>query len=125
AIDDAAVDEDTENSRGWVRVLAITRSAHVAHEAGAAAFAAGHHAAARDLFLLALSHAHTDTHPKALALRPARAASLSAAGLCLALMGRETDAAAALHAALAKDPDDVVSLALLDAIVDRLDAALT
>lgn len=64
-------------------------------------------------------------HQKALALRPARAASLAATGLCLALLGREADAAAALHFALAKDPDDVVSLALLEAIVDRLDDALT
>lgn len=43
----------------------------------------------------------------------------------MALLARERDAADVLHAALAKDPDDVVALALLDAIVDRLDAALT
>ncbi|CAH2234431.1 jg6108 [Pararge aegeria aegeria] len=64
-------------------------------------------------------------HERALALRPAKAGSLAARGLCLALLGRETEAADALHAALARDPDHVVALALLDAIVDRLDAALT
>lgn len=64
-------------------------------------------------------------HGRALALRPARPATLCAMGLCHALLGRERDAAALLHAALAHDPDDVVALALLDAIVDRLDAQLT
>ncbi|XP_049870885.1 cell division cycle protein 16 homolog [Pectinophora gossypiella] len=64
-------------------------------------------------------------HERALALRPGRASTYAAMGLCLALLGRETEAADALHSALAKDPDDVVSLALLDAIVDRLDSALT
>ena len=64
-------------------------------------------------------------HERALALRPARSATLAAIGLCRALLGQERDAAEVLHAALAKDPDDVVALALLDAIVDRLDSELT
>ncbi|CAG4933828.1 unnamed protein product [Parnassius apollo] len=64
-------------------------------------------------------------HERALALRPARAASLTARGLCLALLGRARAAADALHAALARDPDDAVALALLDAVVDRLDSAFT
>lgn len=64
-------------------------------------------------------------HRRALALRPARPSTLTALGLCLALLGREREAADVLHTALAKDPDDVVALALLDSIVDRLDAALT
>ncbi|XP_072929363.1 cell division cycle protein 16 homolog [Epargyreus clarus] len=139
---------------GWERIARVVQCPHVAHEAGAAAFAAGDAAAARALWLRALDAAGPPDdlavcwaatldalghaaralgrpaealrwHERALALRPARAASLAARGLCLALLGREPEAADALHAALARDPDDVVALALLDAIVDRLDAALT
>ncbi|XP_045449323.1 cell division cycle protein 16 homolog [Melitaea cinxia] len=146
--------EAGEAGEGWERIARSVSSAHVAHEAGAAAFAAGRPAAARALWLRALAAAgpadqlspcwaatldalgHASRalgrpgealrwHARALALRPARAASLAASGLCLALLGRERDAADALHAALARNPDDVVALALLDAIVDRLDAALT
>ncbi|XP_039750884.1 cell division cycle protein 16 homolog [Pararge aegeria] len=147
-------DADAENKGGWERIARGVRSAHVAHEAGAAAFAHGQHEAARALWLRALQAAgpperlapcwaatldalgHASRalgnpaealrwHERALALRPAKAGSLAARGLCLALLGRETEAADALHAALARDPDHVVALALLDAIVDRLDAALT
>ncbi|CAH2040199.1 unnamed protein product, partial [Iphiclides podalirius] len=64
-------------------------------------------------------------HELALALRPAHAPSLAARGLCLALLGRARNAADALHAALARSPDDVVALALLDAVVDRLASAHT
>lgn len=140
----------------WVRVVSLARDPHVAHEAGAAAFADGDLFAARSLWLHALDAAtppdqqevsprwaatldalgHVSRamgrpadalrwHRRALALRPSRGATLAALGLCLALLGRERDAADVLHAALAKDPDDVVALALLDNIVDRLDAALT
>ncbi|XP_026727220.1 cell division cycle protein 16 homolog [Trichoplusia ni] len=150
------VEEGSLGARAqWSRVLGVVRSAHVAHEAGAAAFADGDWRAARALWLHALDIAapdHADTNPcwaatldalghvsrvlgrarealqwheRALALRPARAATLAAVGLCLALLGQERRAADVLHAALARDPDDVVAHALLDAIVDRLDAALT
>ncbi|CAH2085815.1 unnamed protein product [Euphydryas editha] len=146
--------EEGSGAGGWERIARGVTSAHVAHEAGAAAFAAGRPEAARALWLRALAAAgpadqlspcwaatldalgHASRalgrpdealrwHARALALRPARAGSLAARGLCLALLGRERDAADALHAALARDPDHVVALALLDAIVDRLDAALT
>ncbi|XP_052739862.1 cell division cycle protein 16 homolog isoform X2 [Bicyclus anynana] len=145
---------DEPGAGGWERLARAVRSAHVAHEAGAAAYAHGQHEAARALWLRALAAAGPPErlapcwaatldalghaaralgrpaealrwHERALALRPARAGSLAARGLCLALLGREAEAADALHAALARDPDHVVALALLDAIVDRLDAALT
>ncbi|XP_063367392.1 cell division cycle protein 16 homolog [Cydia amplana] len=145
---------ETGEEEGWDTIARIVKEPHVAHEAGAAAFAAGQPRAAKELWLAALQAAPESSnlhprwaatldalghscrklgqlgealawHERALALRPARAATSAARGLCLALLGRERDAADALHAALAKDPDDVVSLALLDAIVDRLDAALT
>ncbi|KAM3966973.1 LOW QUALITY PROTEIN: cell division cycle protein 16 [Aphomia sociella] len=61
-------------------------------------------------------------HARALALRPGRARSLAARGLCLALLRRERDAARALHHALARDPDDVVAHALLDAVIERMHA---
>ncbi|PZC74056.1 hypothetical protein B5X24_HaOG208425 [Helicoverpa armigera] len=140
----------------WHRVVTLARDPHVAHEAGAAAFADGDYRSAHALWLAALDAAtppgreevparwagtldalgHAcralgrpgealQWHGRALALRPARPSSLTASGLCLALLGRERAAADVLHAALARDPDDVVALALLDAIVDRLDAALT
>ncbi|GBP65636.1 Cell division cycle protein 16 homolog [Eumeta japonica] len=64
-------------------------------------------------------------HEKALSCRPGRASTYTAIGLCLALLGRSTAAADALHTALAKDPDDAVALGLLDAIVAKLDAAVT
>ncbi|XP_059054574.1 cell division cycle protein 16 homolog [Achroia grisella] len=60
-------------------------------------------------------------HERALALRPTRARSHAARGLCLALLRREREAARALHHALALDADDVVAHALLDAVIDRLD----
>ncbi|XP_064072461.1 cell division cycle protein 16 homolog [Vanessa tameamea] len=150
-----ACDGDADaDSRGWERIARGVASPHVAHEAGVAAFAANRPDAARALWLRALAAAgpaerlgpcwaatmdalgHASRalgrpaealrwHARALALRPARASSLAARGLCLALLGREAEAADALHAALARDPDHVVALALLDAIVDRLDAALT
>ncbi|XP_075976350.1 cell division cycle protein 16 [Anticarsia gemmatalis] len=155
---DAKIVEESESGDKamWSRVVGVVRDPHVAHEAGAAAFADGDLRSARDLWLLALHAAKgpgddevpvrwaatldalghvyralgqpaeaARWHSRALALRPGRAATLAALGLCLALQGRERDAADVLHAALAKDPDDVVALALLDAIVDRLDAALT
>ncbi|CAK1543833.1 unnamed protein product [Leptosia nina] len=147
-------DSDIENLGRWERVTKAVGSAHIAHEAGAAAYAAGDYEAARTLWLRALHSAghmkeqnpmwaatldglgHVSRvlgrptealrwHERALALRPARSASLAAKGLCLALLGRETEAADALHSALARDPDNVVAIALLDAIIDRLDAALT
>ncbi|XP_034828682.1 cell division cycle protein 16 homolog [Maniola hyperantus] len=150
----AGDDADIENKGGWERIARGVQSAHVAHEAGAAAYAHQQYEAAKDLWLKALQAAgppdqlapcwaatldalgHASRalaqpaealrwHERALALRPARAGSLAARGLCLALLGRESEAADALHAALARDPDHVVALALLDAIVDRLDAALT
>ncbi|XP_041968467.1 cell division cycle protein 16 homolog [Aricia agestis] len=140
---------------GWERLAARVRSAHVAHEAGAAAFAAGDPRAAHALWrralalaappgqqlescwaatLDALGHASRALgraaealrwHEQALALRPARAASLAAAGLCLALLGREARAADCLHAALARDPDHAVAAHLLDAVMDRVDSALS
>ncbi|KAJ2947255.1 hypothetical protein O0L34_g16964 [Tuta absoluta] len=145
---------DDENKSGWERIAAIVKEPSVAHEAGCCALAAGMPAAATRLLLKALDAqggkdqvnarwaptldalGHScrrlghpqdalEWHERALALRPGRASTYAAMGLCLALLGRETEAADALHSALAKDPDDVVSLALLDAIVDRLDAALT
>ncbi|CAH0723965.1 unnamed protein product, partial [Brenthis ino] len=151
-VPEAEAEAEAEGACGWERL--DTTCAEVAHEAGAAALAAGHAAAAHALWrralaaagppdqlkpcwaatLDALGHASRALgrprealawHERALALRPARASSLAARGLCLALLGRETEAADALHAALARDPDHVVALALLDAIVDRLDAALT
>ncbi|XP_026330294.1 cell division cycle protein 16 homolog [Hyposmocoma kahamanoa] len=148
-------EEGDENVSGWDRVAQCATEPHVAHEAGCAAFAAGDTAAACRLWLRALDTARKGNdevsarwaptldalghacrqlgqpaealqwHERALALRPGRASTYAAMGLCLALLGRETDAADVLHTALAKDPDDVVSLALLDAIVDRLDSALT
>ncbi|XP_045767268.1 cell division cycle protein 16 homolog isoform X2 [Maniola jurtina] len=150
----AGDDADIENKGGWERIARSVKSAHVAHEAGAAAYAHQQYEAAKELWLKALRAAgppdqlapcwaatldalgHASRalgqpaealrwHERALALRPARAGSLAARGLCLALLGRESEAADALHAALARDPDHVVALALLDAIVDRLDAALT
>ncbi|XP_050349089.1 cell division cycle protein 16 homolog isoform X2 [Nymphalis io] len=146
--------EADADAAGWERIARVVSSPHVAHEAGVAAFAANRPDAARALWLRALAAAGPADqlspcwaatmdalghacralgrpgealrwHARALALRPARASSLAARGLCLALLGREPDAADALHAALARDPDHVVALALLDAIVDRLDAALT
>ncbi|XP_013192931.1 cell division cycle protein 16 homolog [Amyelois transitella] len=147
---------EAEGSKGrWERVLALVHEPHVAHEAGAAAFAAGDFRAARALLLRALDIARGNKdlddldarwaptldalghaaralgragealswHSRALALRPARAASLAAAALCLALLGRPADAARSAHAALARDPDDVVAHTLLDAILDKLDAA--
>ncbi|CAK1579084.1 unnamed protein product [Parnassius mnemosyne] len=150
-----ADDTDAENISGWDRIARVVCDPHVAHEAGAAAYAAGEHEAARALWLRALDAARDERdqlhprwaatldglghasralgepraalrwHERALALRPARAATLAARGLCLALLGRARAAADALHAALARDPDDAVALALLDAVVDRLDAALT
>ncbi|KPJ13126.1 Cell division cycle protein 16-like [Papilio machaon] len=158
---DAGVDEsNVENSCGWERIARVVCDPYVAHEAGAAAHAAGDHERACALWLRALHAARDERdqvntftgidparrtdkfdwlscralgetraalrwHERALALRPARAASLAARGLCLALLGRTRAAADVLHAALARDPDDVVALALLDAVVDRLDAALT
>ncbi|CAH0673846.1 unnamed protein product [Spodoptera exigua] len=152
----AAEESEGGEKAKWSRVVAVARDGHVAHEAGAAAFASGDYRAARALFLLALDAVSPASdqevsprwaatldalghacralgrprealgwHGRALALRPARAGTLCAMGLCQALLGRERDAAALLHAALAHDPDDVVALALLDAIVDRLDAQLT
>ncbi|XP_037296987.1 cell division cycle protein 16 homolog [Manduca sexta] len=157
ALDAVHEESDAENRSGWERIAAIVREPHVAHEAGAGAYAAGEYAAAHRLWLCALHAARdgrdTDDvdaawaptldalghasralgrpeealrwHERALALRPGRAASLAAAALALALLGREPAAADALHAALAKDPDDAVAQALLDAILDRLDAQLT
>ncbi|XP_013167685.1 PREDICTED: cell division cycle protein 16 homolog [Papilio xuthus] len=153
---DVGADEsNAENSCGWERIARVVCDPYVAHEAGAAAHAAGDHERACALWLRALHAARDERdqlhprwaatldglghacralgetraalrwHERALALRPARAASLAARGLCLALLGRTRAAADVLHAALARDPDDVVALALLDAVVDRLDAALT
>ncbi|CAH3928155.1 unnamed protein product [Pieris brassicae] len=151
---DVVDESDIENLGRWERVTRVVGSALIAHEAGVAAFAANDLEAARTLWLRALHAAgpgkeqspiwaatldclgHVTRrlgrpaealrwHERALALRPAKANSIAARGLCLALLGRETEAADALHSALAKDPDNVVAIALLDAIVDRLDAALT
>ncbi|CAG9580060.1 unnamed protein product [Danaus chrysippus] len=152
--DSACIETDIDQRGGWERVCRVVRSPHVAHEAAAAALAAGHPEHARVLFTRALHYAgppdqlnpcwattldalgHVNRvlgnpsealqwHERALALRPARASSLAAKGLCLALLGREPEAADTLHAALARDPDHVVAIALLDAIIDRLDAQLT
>ncbi|XP_028174316.1 cell division cycle protein 16 homolog [Ostrinia furnacalis] len=152
---EASLDKMVERSDGkahWARLVPLAHEPHVAHEAGAAAFAAGDYSAAHQLFLRALHAAqggrepaqlssrwaatldalgHTSRrlgriddavswHGRALALRPARSASLASLGLALALQGQEIDASSALHAALARDPDNVVALALLDAIVDTL-----
>lgn len=154
---DKVVDETTCTDKDkWGRVVSLVRDPHVAHEAGAAAFADGNLLAARDLWLTALEAAtpsHSSEvpvrwaatldalghvyralghpsealrwHERALALRPARSSTLTAMALCLALLSRERDAADALHAALAKDPDDVVALALLDIVIHRIDRALT
>ncbi|OWR46148.1 Cell division cycle protein 16 [Danaus plexippus plexippus] len=152
--DSVGIETDIEQRGGWERVCRVVRSPHVAHEAAAAALAAGHPEHARVLFTRALHYAgppdqlnpcwattldalgHVNRvlgnpsealqwHERALALRPARASTLAAKGLCLALLGREPEAADTLHAALARDPDHVVAIALLDAIIDRLDAQLT
>ncbi|XP_045496560.1 cell division cycle protein 16 homolog [Colias croceus] len=146
AMDDSQVDKKCR----WERIKRCVTSAAIAHEAGAGAYAAGDCEAARALWLRALhlagpadqlkpcwaatldaighavralgspSEAAT-WHARALALRPARGASLAARGLCLALSGQTAPAADALHAALAKEPDNVVAAALLDAVVERLD----
>nr|XP_037867436.1 cell division cycle protein 16 homolog isoform X2 [Bombyx mori] len=150
----SAVDEgDVENKSGWDRILGLVSDPHVAHEAGAAALAAGDPGAARLLWLRTLDVAAHDGqlnvrwaatldglghasralggaaeglqwHERALGLRPRRGASHTARGLCLALLGRAAAAADALHGALALDPDDVVALALLDLVVDTLDRHL-
>ncbi|KAL0881404.1 hypothetical protein ABMA27_001272 [Loxostege sticticalis] len=149
--------ERSDASACWARLVPLVREPHLAHEAGAAAFACADYPAAHQLFTRALDAAKGDRdisqlssrwaatldalghtsrrlgrpaeavgwHGRALTLRPARGATLAGLGLSLALLGRETDAAGALHAALARDPDNVVALALLDAIVDRLSLQLT
>ncbi|XP_053605725.1 cell division cycle protein 16 homolog [Plodia interpunctella] len=148
-------DPERENKCRWGSVHALVHNAHVAHEAGAAAFAAGDFRAARTLLLRALDIARDEKdldeldarwaptldalghagralgrpnegltwHTRALSLRPARPQTLAAQALCLALLGRDADAARAAHAALARDPDLVVASTLLDAILERLDAS--
>ncbi|KAJ0177638.1 hypothetical protein K1T71_006511 [Dendrolimus kikuchii] len=164
-----AEESEAENVDGWAVLVGAVGEAHLAHEAGVAAFAGGDADAAKALFLKALDAANAQHggvfavingdselgmklsprwaatldalghacrvsgqpleglqwHERALALRPGRPQTYAAIGLCLALLSREAEAAHFLHTALAKDPDDVVSLALLDAIMDKVDAALT
>ncbi|XP_048477826.1 cell division cycle protein 16 homolog isoform X2 [Plutella xylostella] len=143
----------SESALGWERILRCVTCPHAAHEAAAAALAAQRVGKARRLWLRAkqlaedqgplhprwaatydaLGHVSRKQgryeealqwHEKALSIRPGHAPTYSAMGLCLALNGQEAKAADALHTALSKDPDDAVALALLDFIVEALDAQL-
>ncbi|KAL4714656.1 hypothetical protein ACJJTC_012573, partial [Scirpophaga incertulas] len=91
---------ERESEGGWMRLVGTVQEPHVAHEAGVAAFNAGDHIAAYELFTRALDIARGDRDISQLSSR--WGATLDALG----------------HAARRLDPDHVCALQLLDALVD-------
>ncbi|KAJ8724594.1 hypothetical protein PYW08_016068 [Mythimna loreyi] len=105
------VDESESNEKlKWGRVLHLVRDPHVAHEAGAAAFADGDWFEARSLWLLALEAA---TPPDKQEVSPRWAATLDALGHVSRALGRPADALAWHERALALRPARAATLAAI------------
>lgn len=140
-------ESESREETDWMTVC-ISDDAHIQHEAGVAAYNSGDFVAAEKLFLSALkADTHSDSsprwattldalghtvrnlgrpeealswHSRALSLRPLKASSLTALGLCMAKTARLSAAAETLHAALAKDPDDAPASSLLEIVIEQL-----